>query len=144
MFVNKNTVNQVLNQFLEQSLSDVFGVDVLSSTPSVNIHESADSHILELAIPGVQKEEVVLQVENRVLEIKANQKDLVDKNNQNFQQKNYVKQEFRYSDFSRKFKLPPTADEAKIKAEYQSGILTITIDKKEDSIDKGPIMININ
>jgi len=149
--------SQAIDQFMNQSLSDVFGVDILHGQPSVNILEEKDKHILKLAIPGIPKEDVDLKIEKDKLIISTNtrgsteedgdienpaEKETVDfvKNGQ----KKYERKEFDYTHFSRSFHLPETADKNKVSASYNAGILTVEIAKKEEAIDHGPIHIKVS
>lgn len=134
--------NQVLDQFLNQNLSDVFGVDVMRNKPSVNIREEKDQHILELAVPGVKKEDIDISIEKNqiIIQTKASEQEADATSNSN---KKYNRKEFNYTNFKRSFQLPQSADVQKINAKYDSGVLVVTIAKKEEAKDTGPININV-
>lgn len=147
-----NPFGQAIDQFLNQSLSDVFGVDVVSGRPSVNIREESDKHILELAVPGVPKEDIAINIEQGKLVISADHKMQETTENkseseepiaQDRNNKKYTRREFNYDAFKRSFHLPNTADRNTISAKYTDGILRIEIAKKEEAVDNGPINIEV-
>lgn len=115
-------------------LEDIFSKDfdmvskMKGTIPLVNIKETEDSYIIELAAPGLKKENFDLDLDNNILTISSKTEEQeVTKN------ENYTKKEFNYSSFKRAFTLPETADIEKIAAKYESGILEITISKKEEA-----------
>lgn len=94
--------------------------------PSVNIIENDKDFVLEIAAPGVKKEEFNISLENLVLtvsrEIKEEKKE---------KKENYTRREFVYSNFSRSFTLPKSIMFDKIVADYNQGILKLTLPKTE-------------
>jgi len=93
---------------------------------AVNILENEKNYILEFAAPGFEKEEFKIDLESQVLTISA------DKKSENkTTDKEYTRREFAYEAFRRSFNLPENAQADAIKAEYKSGILFVTIPKKE-------------
>ncbi|MDA9773745.1 Hsp20/alpha crystallin family protein [Saprospiraceae bacterium] len=146
-------LGQAIDQFMNQSLSDVFGVDVMNAQPSVNIREESDKHVLELAIPGISKDEIEINIEKDRLIISAEQKtedsveNPAEKETVDFEsekKRSYERKEFDFSGFKRSFHLPQTADRNKISAAYNAGILVVNILKKEEAIDHGPINIKVS
>jgi len=110
-------------------LSDTFFSDSLTSrVPAANISETEDHFHVELAAPGLKKENFKLNLDRDVLNISVGQHP-EDYN----QQKNYSKREYSYTSFVRSFTLPEVADQAKIEAEYTDGILKLNVAKKEEA-----------
>jgi len=103
----------------------------------VNISEDNTTHFLELAIPGVPKEAVKMSIEDKKLVIKA------EKSAENENKDTFTRREFNFESFHRSFTIPATADINKIEAKYDAGILKVSIAKKEEAVDKGPINIEI-
>lgn len=101
---------------------------VLTKVPAVNISESEDVFEIELAAPGVKKEEFKLNLEKNVLTVSTEQKEQKTE-----ETKKISRKEFSYSSFSRSFTLPESADQNKINASYENGILYVTIAKKEEA-----------
>ena len=96
--------------------------------PSVNIRESEDSFMLDLAAPGMKKEDFNINLDNNVLTISTEVKSEDEEKNEK-----YTRREFSYSSFCRSFSLPKSVDLDKIKADYSDGILNLTLPKREES-----------
>ena len=124
--------NKALNPFtdvFENLFNDSFISDRLSTkVPAVNIAETENDFHIELAAPGLNKEDFKINLDKYVLSVSAEKKA---ENNQ--EGKRYNKREYSYSSFVRSFTLPETADQEKISAEYVDGILKITVAKKEEA-----------
>lgn len=98
-----------------------------TSMPAVNIKEMDDKYSIELALPGMQKEDFKIEVKDRVLGISCEKEDSSDEKD-----KHYTRREFSYRSFERYFDLPDTiADLGRIEATYNKGILTVQLPKKE-------------
>lgn len=95
-------------------------------TPAVNILESKEAFEIELAVPGMAREDFGINLENNVLTI-SSEKELQRDNDRSF-----TRREFTYGTFSRSFTLPKTVDSEKISADYLNGILRISLPKKEE------------
>lgn len=95
--------------------------------PAVNIKEENDKFILEMAAPGMSKDDFKINLDNYQLTISSEQKK-----EKKEKEDNYTRREFVYSSFSRSFTLPKTIDIDKIKADYKNGILSLTLPKKEE------------
>ncbi len=112
----------------ESIFNDTFFNDRLSSrVPAANISETEDHFHIELAAPGLKKEDLKLSLDRNALNISA------DKPDQHDQQKNYSKREYSYNSWVRAFTLPETADAQSIEATYADGILKIDIAKREEA-----------
>jgi len=96
--------------------------------PAVNIKEDKDKFILELAAPGMKKNDFHINVEKDVLTISSESKEEKEEKKENF-----ARREFFYSTFKRSFNLPDTIDVENIKADYKNGILNIILPKKEET-----------
>ena len=96
--------------------------------PAVNIAENENGFEVALAIPGLKKEDIKINLEKNVLSVSAEKKtETTDEN------KKYSKREYNFNSFSRSSTLPQSADSSKIDAAYVDGILTLTIAKKEEA-----------
>ena len=96
--------------------------------PATNVIENNDAFELDLAVPGMDKNDFRLSLENNLLTISSEKKE-----EHNEEKTNYTRKEFSYGSFSRSFTLPKSVDPEKIKAVYKEGILGITLPKKEES-----------
>src|ERR1700754_3061873 len=130
-FNNKanNTLMPGFNDVFESIFNDTFFNDrMITRVPAVNISESGNSYHVELAAPGLKKEDFKLNLERNQLTISVEQQS-----EQNDSQKSYNKREYSYSSFVRSFTLPDSADHSQIDASYTDGILRIDIAKREEA-----------
>lgn len=112
--------------------NDSFISDRLTSrVPAVNISETDEQYHIELAAPGLKKEDFKINLDNDVLTISVEKKSEHSESN-----KRYNRKEYSYSSFVRSFSLPDSADDGKIEATYTDGVLTINAAKKEVSKSK--------
>ncbi|MFW5645589.1 MAG: Hsp20/alpha crystallin family protein [Bacteroidota bacterium] len=123
------------------SLHDFFGEEnfhQVYSTPKVNIREEKEYFELEIALPGVSKKDILINVEKDSLNIshkeleKAEEKDI------------YSRREFDFSQFKKSFYIPKTINSEMIQAKMDNGILTVKLPKREEAIDRGPREITIS
>lgn len=126
-------------------MDDFFGRDMFDwpqlgySSPKVNIREDNDNYYVEVAAPGMKKENFNLSLDNNVLQISSESKeDHEEKNGK------YTRREFSYQSFSRSFTLPESVDAEKIEAKYKDGILSILMPKKEEAKQKPAKTIKIS
>ena len=130
-------------------IDELFGVDETpwfsknfisgNTIPKVNIKETTDSYIVEMAVPGMDKSDFEISIDNKILFISA---EIENKNEQNTDE--YSIREFGFSSFKRSFSIPDTVDEAKINATYTDGILNVNIPKREEAKQKPPRTIKIS
>ncbi len=109
-----------------------------SNVPAVNILENETGFELELAIPGFKKDDFNVEIDDNVLTISSELKSKKENN-----EDNYTRREFSYTSFKRAFTLPETIDEAKINANYENGILRLSLPKKEEALPKPKRLIEI-
>ena len=111
-----------------------------STLPAVNIRETEDSYFLEMAAPGMKKEDFTIELDNDQLTIKSEMKEEAEENN-----KKYTRKEFSYESFQRIFNLnKQVVNQAEIKAEYTDGILTLTLPKREEAKEQPSRLIEIS
>lgn len=110
------------------------------SFPAVNVLESENEFKIELAAPGLKKEDFKINVHENTLTISAEQKTGSEENKDNGK---YTRKEFNYSSFKRSFTLPKTVDGDKIVASYNEGVLGLSLPKKEEAKPKEPRAIEI-
>lgn len=103
-----------------------------TTLPSVNIKDDVNSIKLEMAAPGLTKDDFNIELDNNLLTISSEKKE----EKQDGEDGKYSRKEFSYQSFSRTFSIPDSADSEKISANYENGILNITIPKKEEAIPK--------
>ena len=111
-----------------------------TTLPSVNIKENENEYMLEVAAPGFEIEDFKIEQHNDLLTISSEKK--VEKETKDGER--FTKREFSYQSFSRSFTLPQTADGEKISANYDKGILTVSIPKREEAKPKAPRLVQVN
>ena len=98
----------------------------LTSTPAANITETAEAYHIDMNVPGRNKEEFTMQVENGLLTIRYEKKEeKVEK------EVKTIRREFAFQSFKRSFSLDDKIDTAGIQAKYENGVLHIVLPKKE-------------
>lgn len=127
--------------FNNRDLSSVFTSNFNTgiSLPKVNIKETADAFMVEMAVPGLKKSDFQIDIDNQLLSIATETKE---ENEQN--EENYTRREFGYSSFKRTFTLPESVNGEKINAKYIDGILSILLPKKEEAKKKPARSIKIS
>ena len=112
-----------------------------NTLPSVNIREEADSYQLEVAAPGMSKNDFKVELDNGKLLISAQKQN---QNEEKDEMGNYTRREFSYQSFQRSFTLSERMIEGdKISAKYEDGILHINVPKTEEAKVKPSRLIEI-
>jgi HSP20 family protein len=112
-----------------------------TSIPLVNIKETADNFEVEMAAPGMNKEDFKIELNGNVLTITSERKD----ENEVKEGDRYTRREFSYQSFQRSFQLPKeVVDAEKIEAKYENGVLRLLVPKKEEARPRPPKMIQIH
>ncbi|MCF8218799.1 MAG: Hsp20/alpha crystallin family protein [Bacteroidales bacterium] len=113
-----------------------------SNMPAVNVKEDDNEFNIEVATPGLKKDDFSVSVDNGRLTISAERED--EKKDKD-EEGNYTRQEFSYQSFQRSFQLPDNVVDAdKIKANYNDGILNVNIPKREEAKPKPAKEIKIS
>jgi HSP20 family protein len=102
-----------------------------SSMPAVNIREDEKKFILDLAVPGIDKKELKIDINEDVLTISSETKKESEENSDGYKRK-----EFSYSSFCRSFQVPENVNKEKIEANYKDGILSVNLPKAEEEKHK--------
>lgn len=102
-----------------------------SFSPGIDISETEKQFVIDVEIPGIDKKDIDLNIENNRLTISGERK--FEKTEDD---KQYHRVETRYGTFSRSFQLPENVNADSIKASYKDGILNVSIDKSEEKLKK--------
>jgi HSP20 family protein len=131
---------------LQEQINRVFG-DVVGRTdeesnltpwaPAVDIFETENELVVKADLPDVNPQDLDIRVENNVLTIRGERK--FDKK---VNEDNYLRIERAYGSFSRSFSLANSVNAEAIKADYQNGVLTLSIPKREEAKPK-QIKVNV-
>jgi HSP20 family protein len=131
-FNNNKGANALMpgfNDVFESIFNDTFFNDrLVTRVPAVNVSETTDHYHLELAAPGLKKQDFRISLDRNVLTIAVEQQT-----ENKAADKRYSKREFSYSAFTRSFTLPDQADHNRIEAAYEDGVLMVDIAKKEEA-----------
>ena len=138
--LRRNRMPGLLDEFFGTDwLNDNYMRDFTPTVPAVNISEDNQEYRIEVAVPGLNKKDVKIDLHNNVLTISSEKKEDTEE-----KKEDYMRREFYYSSFKRSFTLPETVDRDKIKASHNEGILTVNIPKKPEAVEKGPKQISIS
>ena len=133
---NNNVFPSLMNEFFNDDLRmNLF--NRRHSVPSVNSVENNDSFEIDLAVPGMKKDDFTIELNDKILVISS------DKSNHDQNERTRLN-EFNYSSFQRSFRVPESVELDKIKANYKNGILKIKLPKRKDSITKPNRVIDIS
>jgi HSP20 family protein len=136
--------------FQNMLFDDIFGRELFnwgnnnfSSTsttlPSVNIKETADHYEVEVAAPGMDKNDFNVTLDGNLLTISSAKEQKNESRDEG-----YTRKEFSYQSFQRSFELPKNVvDEDRISARYENGLLMLSIPKREEAKQKPPRLIEI-
>lgn len=102
-----------------------------NSMPAVNIREDDKNYFLELAVPGIEKKDIKIDINEDVLTISSEKKNEMEESKEG-----YTRKEFSYSSFVRSFYIPENVNPDSIQANYNEGILTISLPKHEEDKKK--------
>ena len=140
---NGSNMTNLFDDFFSRDLLN-WGLENHSSTnttiPAVNIKETADNFEVEMAAPGMRKEDFRIELNGNELTINSerqNQREAAEG-------ERYSRREFSYQSFQRTFTLPRNVvDVDQIDAKYENGVLRLLIPKREEAKQKPPKMIQI-
>ena len=127
--------NSLIDRFFNESLSRAGG-SAYSFVPKVDILEDEKAYEIHMAVPGLNKEDFKIDLNDNFLTISGERKFTREK-----KENNYHSIETQYGNFSRSFSLPENVDVNKINAKYNNGILELVIPKDEKKVLKATIKV---
>jgi HSP20 family protein len=127
------TFSALVDRFFNDSITRAGGSTFV---PKTDVVESANAYEVHLAVPGLNKEDFNIEVNDNYLTVSGERKFQNEK-----KEKSYHAIETHYGSFSRSFTLPENVDASKINAKYNNGILEITIPKDEKKVLKQTIKV---
>lgn len=110
-----------------RGLPSPFGAEALA----LDMYETADSVVVKTGVPGIKSEDIDITITGDVLTIKGETKV-----EEKVEKENYIRQERRYGAFQRSVRLPGSLVPDKAEANFENGILTLTIPKSEEAKPK--------
>ena len=136
---NVPAFSNLLENFFGRDLTDFVGRDFATSVPAVNVVETAEGYKVEVAAPGLKKENFQIDFHNHVLTIASKTEHSAEET-----KGKYARKEFGYTSFRRSFTVPNTVEPDKITANYTDGILNVHLPKREESKEKPARQIDIS
>jgi HSP20 family protein len=113
-----------------------------ATLPAVNVRENNDAFAIEVAAPGMKRDDFKVELQNDMLTISSELRNQQEDKGQNG---DYTRREFSYQSFQRSFSLPENrVDGNNISAHYTDGILHVVIPKREEAKVKPPRLISVS
>jgi HSP20 family protein len=128
--ITKRTFSPFLSNLFDDDFFPVMNSKT-SSMPAVNIKEDEKVYTLELAVPGMDKKDLKIDINEDVITISSE-----SKNENETEKDGYKRKEFSYSSFVRSFYIPENVNRDKIGASYKDGILSVELPKMEEEKSK--------
>lgn len=125
---SKSLFNDFNDDFFNTNISNFIGSDFVASNPSVNVVETEDNFKIEVAAPGLEKQDFELSIEKDHLIIESSKEE-----EKEVKEEKFTRREFNYASFKRSFYLPETVNANKIEAKYENGVLNIKLPKVEEA-----------
>lgn len=121
--------------WLPEVFNDFFATDFMpkanATAPAINVKESDKGYIVELAAPGMTKEDFCVHINdegNLIIKMESKQEKKEEETNVR-----YLRREFSYSKFEQTLILPDDVDKEKIAARVENGVLTVELPKMEET-----------
>lgn len=133
-FRDLNLLQDRMNRLFEDAGRGYRGDEPVSTStwsPAVDIYETGSEIVVKAELPGIDRKDITLHLENNVLTLKGDRKFEKETSEENYQ-----RIERSYGGFSRSFNIPSMVDEEKIRADYRDGVLKIVLPKKEQAKPK--------
>ncbi|MEJ2052311.1 MAG: Hsp20/alpha crystallin family protein [Calditrichaceae bacterium] len=130
-------VGNLWNTDVDRWFDDLFNSDmrlsdnISSVYPMVNVEETENEYLISAELPGMEKKDINISLDNNVLSISGEKKQ-----EEKSEGKNYHRVERSYGKFYRSFELPNTVDREKIDANYKNGVLNVSLPKAEEAKPK--------
>lgn len=128
---NRDLMSKNFSDIMDEFFNDVVRSNRDTFVPGIDISETDDQFLISAELPGMDKDDIEISLENRQLSISGERKFEKKEDGKKFH-----RVETRYGSFNRSFQLPDNVDEESIEATYENGLLNISIDKAEDKVKK--------
>lgn len=121
--------NRLLTHFFDDHFSPAEKEESLSRSwaPKVDIYDTKNAFVINAELPGINKNDIKVDVEGRVLTLKGERKTETEEKD-----KSYYRREIFFGNFERSFTLPEAVDPGLIKAEFKDGVLHLEVPKPEE------------
>jgi HSP20 family protein len=129
-----------VNRLFQESAASTSGEEAFTTSsfvPPVDIYENEHNIVLKLEVPGVEQKDLDIRIENNTITVRGERKF-----EKETKEENYHRVERRYGSFQRSFGLPNTVNTDNVTADYNNGILTVTLAKRAEAKPK-QIKVNV-
>jgi HSP20 family protein len=128
MFSSRRLFNHFFDDFFAPSTKQWADEGLWNWNPAVDVYEEKDTLVIKAELPGVNKDNIMVDVKGRVLSLKGERSS-----DNEVKEDKFYRRECSYGSFERFFTLPAEVDPEKIKAEYKDGVLKIEVPKPEEN-----------
>lgn len=128
---NRDIFGKRFSDIMDEFFNDAVATRQQPFAPSIDISETDKQYLIDVEVPGMDKKDIELNVDNNTLTIRGERKFENEEEGKHFH-----RVESSYGNFSRSFMLPDNVDSESIQATYNNGILHITIEKSEQKMKK--------
>ena len=128
---NRDLMSKNFSDIMDEFFNDAVRSNRDTFVPGIDISEMDDQFLISAELPGMEKDDIEISLENRNLTISGERKFEKKEDGKKFH-----RVETSYGSFNRSFQLPDNVDEESIEATYENGLLNISIDKAEDKVKK--------
>jgi len=128
------TLQDRMNRLFRESFNDNAGGEPVAASnfaPAVDVYEDEHKVTLKIEVPGIDEKDIDIRLENNTLSVHGERK--IEKEEK---EENYRRVERQYGSFTRTFTLPNTVDSEKVSANYDKGVLNISLPKKAEAKPK--------
>ncbi len=134
-FHESRRLHDMIDRFMDRSFLDRpwFGEPASGMLP-LDVYQTEDEFVVKASIPGIKPDEIDISVRGDTLTIQGQTRSETEREDEG--QVQYLLRERRYSSFSRSVTLPASVDSSKASAEFENGILTLTLPKVEEEKPK--------
>ena len=129
--VIQERMNQIFEDALSRSRGRDEGIRTGMWTPAVDIYENHDSVVVKAELPGVEKDQISVEVKDGILSLRGERKF-----EKEVKEESYHRIERSYGNFQRSFSLPVSVDQEKVTAKFKDGVLEVKLPKKEQAKPK--------
>lgn len=136
LYALQDEMNRLFNHFYSGAQARLTDWDAPTAmTPAVNVSEAGDSFKLEVALPGISPKDVTVEVAAGLVTISGERKNETEEKKDSAEG-TFLRQEITYGSFSRSVALPETANCDGAKAVFRNGVLTVSVPKKAEAVQK--------
>ncbi len=144
--MRSTSILPAVSRFLDDDWNNLFDWNrrnfssTTTTLPSVNVKETGNEFVVEMAAPGMKKDDFTIELRDNVLTIRSEVRNESDEKEEG----RYSRREFSYQSFQRSFTLNDRlVDESQIQASYEDGILRLLLPKQETVREKPPRQIEV-